>query len=50
MLPMLHPWHDFSFGRAVAGEFVGGHYPRNNALLLEQPAQQALGGFLSRRL
>ncbi len=45
MLPMLDTRHDLSLGRAVAGEFIGDHYPWNDALLLEQLAQQALGGF-----
>src|SRR5919112_1649624 len=43
MLPMLDTRHDLSFGRAVAGEFVGDHHARCNALLLEQLAQQPLG-------
>lgn len=45
MLSMLAPRHDLSLGHAVAREFVGVHHARYDALLLEQLAQEALGGF-----
>ena len=35
----------FSFRGGVAGELVGDHHARCDALLLEQLAQQPLGGF-----
>jgi hypothetical protein len=45
MLAMLDAGHDFSFGHAIAGEFVREYQPKRVALLLEQLAQQALDRF-----
>jgi len=45
MLPMLDIRHDLSLSRAIAREFVGDHHARSLALLLEEFAQETLGGF-----
>ena len=45
MLPMLDAGHDRPLCGSIAGEFVRDHHARCHALLLEQLAQQALGGF-----
>jgi hypothetical protein len=45
VLSVLDARHDLSLGRAIAGQLVGDHHPRSDALLLQQLAQQALGGF-----
>src|SRR5689334_4880147 len=43
---MLNAGHDLSFGRAVAGKLVGDHDVWRSHLLLQQLAQQPLGGLL----
>src|SRR5215471_3755315 len=39
---MLNAGHDFAFGRAIAGKFVGDHDAWRSHLLLQQLAQQPL--------
>src|SRR5205807_8857165 len=44
MLAMLNAGHDLSLRRTVAGKLVGNHDTGRPHLLLQQLAQQALGG------
>ena len=46
VLPMLDPGHDLPLGRGVAPQLVGDEHTRGSALLLEELAEQALGGLL----
>jgi hypothetical protein len=46
VLAMLNAGHDLSFGRAVAGKLVGDHDAWRSHLLLQELAQQSLGGLL----
>jgi hypothetical protein len=46
MLPVLDAGHDLTLGRGVAAQLVGDQHPRCPPLLLQQFAEQALGGFL----
>src|SRR5712671_3684256 len=44
VLPMLDPGHDLPLGSGVAPQLVGDEHTRGSALLLEELAEQALGG------
>src|SRR4029077_14434953 len=44
VLPMLDPGHDLPLGRGVALQLVGNEHTRGSTLLLEELAEQALGG------
>src|SRR5258707_14798110 len=46
MLPMLDPGHDLPLGRGVALQLVRDEHTRGSTLLLEELAEQALGGLL----
>src|SRR6266849_2476088 len=46
VLPMLDPGHDLPLGRGIAPQLVGDEHTRGSALLLEELAEQALGGLL----
>ena len=46
VLAMLNPGHDLPLCRAAAGELVGDHDAWRTHLLLQQLAQQPLGGLL----
>ena len=46
MLPMLYPWHDLNFRRAVALQLVGDNDARNIPQALQQFTEESLGGFL----
>src|ERR1700674_5621814 len=46
VLPMLDPGHDLPLGSGVAPQLVGDEHTRGSTLLLEQLAEQALGGLL----
>jgi hypothetical protein len=46
VLSMLDPGHDLPLGRGVAFQLVGDEYTRGSTLLLEELAEQALGGLL----
>jgi hypothetical protein len=46
VLAMLNPGHDLPLCRAVAGELVGDHDAWRPHLLLQQFAQEPLGGLL----
>src|SRR5258705_13698155 len=46
VLPMLDPGHNLPLGSSVAPQLVGDEHPRGSALLLEELAEQALGGLL----
>jgi hypothetical protein len=43
---MLDPGHDLPLGRGVALQLVGDEHTRGSTLLLEELAEQALGGLL----
>ena len=44
VLSMLDPWHDLPLGSGVASQLVGDEHTRGSTLLLEEFAEQALGG------
>src|SRR6266436_1486453 len=46
VLSMLDPGHDLPLGRGVAFQLVGDEHTRGSTLLLEELAEQALGGLL----
>jgi hypothetical protein len=46
MLGMLDPGHDLPFGSGVAPQLVGDEHTRRSTLLLEELAEQTLGGLL----
>src|SRR5260370_25908378 len=46
VLPMLDRGHDLPLGRGVAPQLVGDEHTRGSTLLLEELAEQALGGLL----
>ena len=46
VLPMLDAGHDVTLGRSVAAELVGNQHARRSPLLLQELAEQALGGLL----
>ena len=46
VLAMLDAGHDLSLRRAIAGKLVGDHDAWRSHLLLQQLAQQSLGGLL----
>src|SRR4051812_30935168 len=46
VLAMLDAGHDLPLGRGIAAQLVGDQHTRRAALLLQQLAQQAFGGFL----
>jgi hypothetical protein len=43
---MLDPWHDLPLGSGVAPQLVGDEHTRRSTLLLEELAEQTLGGLL----
>ncbi len=42
-LPMLHAWEHFSFGSAIAREFVGDEYTWDVGAALEELAEKLFG-------
>ena len=46
VLPMLDPGHDLPLGSGAAPQLVGDEHTRGSTLLLEELAEQALGGLL----
>ncbi len=46
VLPVLHAGHDLALGRGVAAQLVGDQHTRRSPLLLQELAEQALGGLL----
>src|ERR1700726_2236765 len=46
VLSMLDPGHDLPLGRGVALQLVGDEHTRGSTLLLEELAEQAVGGLL----
>ena len=46
MLPMLDAGYDLTLGRSIAAELVGDQHARRSPLLIQELAEQALGGLL----